>query len=128
MKRLIKKKIIYRNPGEPYLIRYTLFTCPWFSIKVHKILLSDPSCMHDHPWAFLTFLLKGGYVERTPKGSKVYSRGSLLYRPASYIHKLEIHQPVWTFVITFRKIKRWGFLTPLGWVEWYKYDYAEGCE
>ncbi|MFA6057253.1 MAG: hypothetical protein WC756_03565 [Taibaiella sp.] len=126
--RLIKKKIIKREDDAAYMIRYTLFTCRWFSVKIHNILLSDPSCLHDHPWAFITFLFKGGYVEHTPTGSKVYGKGSLLYRPASYIHKLEIHQPVWSFVITFKKVRKWGFITPRGWVEWFKYKPQNNCE
>ena len=124
-----KKKVIKRDfDNKPYLIRHSLFSCRFFAIKVHKILLSDHSCQHDHPWAFITFLLKGGYVEYTPNGSKLYSRFSLLYRPANYIHRLEIHQPVWSFVITFRKVRDWGFITSKGWLHWSKYIPKSTCE
>lgn len=140
----MKKKIIRREDGKDYLIRYTLFTCRWFSVKIHNILSSDYDCMHDHLWAFITFILKGGYVEyMRPAGvadkiisrggafdrSKVYGRFSLLYRPANYVHRLEIHQPVWTFVITFKKTRQWGFYTKLkGWVHWRDYTPTNGCE
>jgi len=123
-----KRKIIYRDDNKPYLIRYTLFTCRWFSVKIHNILLSDPSCQHDHPWSFITVLLKGGYVEHTPTGSKVYGAGCILYRPADYVHRLEVHQPVWTFVITFKKTRPWGFYTKRGWVVWHQYISGPNCE
>ncbi len=126
--KLYKKKVIKRADDVPYLIRYTIFTCRWFSLKVHNILVSDYACLHDHPWAFTTFLIKGGYVEYTPNGSKVYGRFSFLYRPAEYIHRLEIHQPVWSIVITFKKTRQWGFFTKAGWLEWFKYVPQNTCE
>jgi hypothetical protein len=125
---MMKRKVIYRDDNNEYLIRYTIVTCRLFSIKIHNILMSDYSCQHDHPWAFLTLLLKGGYVEYTPEGSKVYSRFSLLYRPAEYIHRLEIHQPVWSLVITFKKVRRWGFWTKAGWIEWFNYSDEDLCD
>ncbi|MES2651289.1 MAG: hypothetical protein V4663_06085 [Bacteroidota bacterium] len=128
---LLKKKIITRGYNkEKYLIRWTIvpLTCKWFSVKVHKILLSDYQCLHDHPWAFITFLIKGGYVEYSDKGSKLYSRFSLLFRKASYQHRLEIHQPVWSIVITFKKVREWGFITPKGWVKWFNYTPSNNCE
>lgn len=127
MKFFKPRKTISRG-GVPLLIRWSLFECKAFSIKIHKLISSDHSCMHDHPWAFITFLMWGGYVEHTPKGSKVYSRWSLLYRHAKYTHRLEIHQPVWTFVITFRKCRVWGFKTPRGWINWRKFDDTNTCE
>lgn len=128
MKFFKRKKAIYRENHTPLLFRWNLFECKFFSVKIHKLVSSDNACQHDHPWAFITFLLKGAYVEFTPAGSKVYSRFSLLYRPANYIHRLEIHQPVYTFVITFKKIREWGFITPKGWVKWYLYNPTNNCE
>ena len=122
-----KKKIIYREDHQPYLIRRSLFSCKFFAIKIHNILLSDRSCQHDHPWAFVTLLLKGGYVEHTQSGSKVYGRGTVLYRPPEFLHRLEIHQPVWSLVITFKKVREWGFKTPTGWLEHFKYKESAEC-
>lgn len=126
--RFFKKSIIYREDRKPYLVRYSLFSCRWFALKLHHILLSDQSCQHDHPWSFLTFLIWGGYVEHTPTKSKVYSRFSLLYRHATYVHRLEIYQPVWSIVITFKKFREWGFITPKGWIKWYQYRYSNDCQ
>ncbi len=126
---MIKKKIIYRKGDkEPYLIRYSVFSCKWFAIKIHNILVSDDDCLHSHPWSYITFLLKGSYIEHTPGGkSKKYGRFSFLYKDLNHVHRLEIVKPVWSFVITFKKKKSWGFLTKNGWVEWFKHSYNDGC-
>jgi hypothetical protein len=152
MKFFKPKKIIFREEGQALLHRWNIFECRYFSIKIHKLIGSDNACHHDHPWAFLTFLMKGGYVEYTPSDGqkfgkytehrhyhegkaqlvpeigRVRSRFSLLYRPAYFAHRLEIHQPVWTLVITFRKVKRWGFFTQKGWVFWKEYTRQNNCE
>jgi hypothetical protein len=37
---------------------------PWIGARVHTILSSDDDrALHDHPWAFVTIILRGGYVE-----------------------------------------------------------------
>lgn len=114
-----------------YLIRYSLFTCPWFAIKLHRILMSDDNCMHDHPWSFISIILWGGYVEESPDYSvmhksvgfpytlkRLYGPGSILWRPTPSVHRLVIFQPATTLVITFKKKRNWGFYTSKGWVLW----------
>lgn len=50
--------------GKLYLSRLTLFGCPWFSVKLHWIHLPDPDRdLHDHPWPFVSFILRGWYKE-----------------------------------------------------------------
>lgn len=156
-----KPKTIYRSgdvPGteEPYLIRYNILSTPWFGIKIHKILLSDSDCLHDHPWTFISFILKGGYSETTTKryrnsrlhfaGHKMPAGkryqwitwrgpGSILYRPAEMAHRLDLKVdkagdviPALTFVINLKREREWGFWTPLGWLHWEKYTSVNKCE
>lgn len=142
-----KKKVITRGTDEPYLIRYSIFSCRFFAIKVHHILVSDDACLHSHPWPFISFILRGGYTEQqfaiTPpkeytawrinhrrKVAKWYGVGSLLYRHANSIHRLILPygKTAWTLVITFRKIQSWGFFTPAGYVNWRDYNNDGGCE
>lgn len=52
--------------GPIYLIRYSILSTPWFAIKLHNIMMNDDDCVHDHPWSFLSIILKGGYWEFTP--------------------------------------------------------------
>jgi hypothetical protein len=144
--KFLSKRIITRNDNEEYLIRWNIFQCKWFSIKIHKIILSDDDCLHDHPWAFYSFILKGGYLEHSeediykdhtpqPWGSKkrkvakYFKAGSLLYRPAEFKHKLEIEKPVWTLVLTLKKVRQWGFWTPKGFIPWFRYKQTgDRCE
>lgn len=120
-RKLILRVRISEENSPVYLIRYSLFSTPWFAVKLHKIMLSDDDCMHDHPWSFVSIILKGGYVEHTPKGKRLYGAGSILWRPVPSIHKLEIFQPATTLVITFRKVRTWGFYTPTGFTEWFNF-------
>lgn len=154
---LFRKKVIERDKDVPYLIRWNLFglgkDSSFFSIKVHKILVSDFDCLHNHPWAFMTILLKGSYVETTLIGkkpfalaatngwkdlkfceknlewtiNKKFNAGSILYRPANWYHKLEVVDPVWTLVFTFKKVQPWGFLTLKGWVHWSRFVKDRDC-
>jgi hypothetical protein len=128
MKLYKKRTVIYREDNEPYLIRYTIFTCRWFSVKVHNILLSDYDCLHDHPWTFITCILKGGYIENTETTSKYYGPATILYRPANFKHSLNLLRPAWTLVITFRKVREWGFWTRTGWVHWRNYTSDNSCD
>jgi len=123
-----KRTVIEREDGAAYLIRYSLFNCRWFAIKIHNILLSDHDCLHDHPWKFISIILKGGYVEHTELGSRIYHPFNLLIRPAEFKHKLEIHQPCWTLVITFKKTRTWGFHTSKGFVAWFRFNSTGKCE
>ena len=70
-----EKITITRDDNKAYLIRNTLFRFgKWFSVKLHDIILSDDDCLHDHPWPFITFILRGGYYEwSVVKGSNRYS-------------------------------------------------------
>lgn len=150
-------KFITRGDNRPYLIRKNLFECKYFSIKVHTMLDSDDACLHDHPWSFITFILKGGYVERyvykwvnlsnyepNIHGSniiidadnnriglittKIIHPFTLHYRPANWTHSLEIHQQCKTFVITFKKTRQWGFWTNTGWIKWFLYSKKDHCD
>lgn len=156
--KFFRKKIITRktdNKEEPYLIRWNIFSCRWFSIKIHKILLDDFDCLHDHPWSFRTFILKGGYYEHTPakqilkdkKGDVLYksstgmNRKRLIkpftthYRPANWKHKLEMlkdkkgnPKPCYTLVIAGRRKQKWGFWKKDGFVHWSMYNSSDRCE
>lgn len=93
-----------------------------FSIKLHKICLSDDDRWpHDHPWWFISVILKGGYLEETPGGSRVFGRGAVIFHHATDLHKLTVPRHTWTLVITGRRTRTWGFQTPDGWVPWHDY-------
>lgn len=119
----IKKTILRRSNCVPYLIRYSLLSTRFLSIKLHHILTSDDQCLHDHPWAFISILLKGKYAEEGPKNKfRIYGRGNVLFRRAKWKHRLLVHEPVWSLVFTFRKSREWGFWTKRGFIPHDQYD------
>lgn len=153
-----KRKVITRDENGievPYLIRRTILNISkFFSIKLHKIIQSDEICSHDHPWPFITIILKGGYYEWSPShqndsGEFIDKRispdrefeicrwhgpGSILYRPASWRHQLELKPnfmgeliPATTLVFTGKVIRKWGFFTKSGWIFWENYDKQRDC-
>lgn len=126
-----------------YMIRWS-FT-PF--IKLHKFVSSDDSCMHDHPWWFISIVLRGGYWDVTqitaPKEGhaqwvkKIFKGpGSLMFRKPLHLHRVELHEewiqrtpeskvltykPCWTLVINGPDQREWGFMTRTGWIEWKKF-------
>ncbi len=113
-----KRIVIRRNEDDPnspaYLIRRTLISFgKFFSMKYHQILQSDDECSHDHPWGFVTLILKGGYYEWTPISQKEngtvldkrynvhinqyevkrwHGAGTVLYRSAEWCHRLQLRE------------------------------------
>lgn len=127
---VVKVKTLYRD-GIPYLIRYTLFTCRWFSIKIHKVLISDTAELHDHPWDYVSIILYGGYWEHTEVMSKQYFPHnkielkdtrkwygplSILIRNGNIHHRLELPEGKISvsLIFTSHKYKDWGFSTKDG--------------
>lgn len=109
----LRKKTITREDGTPYLIRTYLFKSKLVQICIHKVLQSDPDCLHDHPWSFISFILKGGYWEGTTpeqvlqgpelkyfqlkNGPRaIYYRwfgpGNILFRKAEWKHRLKLEK------------------------------------
>ncbi len=91
--------------------------------RVHQILRSDEGRdPHDHPWPYLTIVLRGGYWEDrfTDEGirfsTKWHGPGSVIFRPANSWHMLALPagQSAWTLFMTGRYQQKWGFNTPTG--------------
>jgi len=88
------------------------------AIRVHHILRSDEGRdPHDHPWPFMTVILRGGYWEHRfdENGAYVWcdwhGAGSVLFRRAADYHMLELKpgETAWTLFITGPKVQKWGF-------------------
>ena len=134
-----KRESITRGNGEPYLERIIVFRCPLFGILWHKFVGSDDPCPHDHPWPFASVILKGSYLEYAPVEDAAhfrsfmlptkYGRWSVLFRPAWWVHRVEITEnPTYTLVVHGPKQRSWGFFTRSGWIHWSKYSFARHCE
>jgi hypothetical protein len=107
-----------------YMRRWMLKT-PWFTLRLHHILRSDDDrAHHDHPMSFISWILRGGYIEYTPNNPpRRYLPGDVLVRRAEDLHFLKlIGDSAWTFLITTPFYRQWGFQTPDGWIPAHEYD------
>lgn len=142
--------------GNPYLKRWWVIPRnPVFNVYLHHFLRSDDDrALHDHPWANLSILLKGRYIEHMPvrlvDGSYDYltSRqavrweGDMVARGPKAAHRIELFRgivtdrhgphmaevPVWTLFITGPRIRQWGFWCPQGWRHWREFTAGENGE
>lgn len=97
-------------PTCPYLIRWRVET-PWGSVRVHHWISSDDDrAFHDHPWDFITFVLKGGYTDSNTEGKQHLKAPAVQYRSALHQHTVFPDKGgAWTLVFTGPKIRPWGF-------------------
>lgn len=110
------KKIVSKT-GIVHFKRYRLLSLPKFNIYIHNIKQSDLDLhMHDHPWHFISFILKGIYRE----DSKIFPNwkdkyivlcpGDFIKHHAKDSHKLTLlTDEVWTLVFTWGKKRLWGY-------------------
>jgi hypothetical protein len=95
----------------PYLIRWKIETRKGWSIRLHHWLgPDDDRAHHDHPWRFVTLVLRGGYVDCNREGTDRLKVGTIRYRPALHQHTV-VPDPggCWTLMVTGPKIRPWGF-------------------
>lgn len=118
---------------RPYMLRwYILPRNPVINVYLHKFMRSDDDrALHDHPWWFVSLMLKGEYTEVTDTGSKSRTAGSFAFRPAEWRHRVALlvdldaardvltdtsnlppylpELPCWTLIVTGRRSRGWGF-------------------
>lgn len=131
---------IYRSTIRGYMDRWIVRT-PWFQIRLHHILRYDmEGDLHDHPFAFVSLILRGGYREERRRyiGSgaaaathedfgkpeyNVFYAGSIVTCGARDVHTLfDVLPETWTLVLATGRSKGWGFLTDdRGMVPWHQY-------
>ena len=123
-----KRVIMDRLSDEPYLTRYYLFLKErkWFpfNIFLHNFHKGDPDDLHDHPWPYLTIILKGGYWEHTETGRRHW-RAPFSFRYASprSLHRIELEPgtDVWTLFIPGPQLREWGFVDKGEWKQHEQY-------
>lgn len=131
----IRRKDICNREGDVYLTRWTILQAFGWALMLHCMRRPDQDrCLHDHPWKFVTLVLRGGYEEEVaeteshsgPIGTLMYTRwnppGTLLYRPAMHTHRVSRlpHGPCWTLVLRSGYVRTWGFRNERG--EWRRWD------
>lgn len=157
---------LYNPDGTPYMDRYWLipfaptkrhgvdqgcYAARWWgnplvwlcqrfgiAVRIHHIQSADlHRDLHDHPWWFVSVVLRGWYVEElmlekpmffsawvTKTYVKFRKTGSIAVRTTRDKHTV-VNVPyrgVWTLFITGPWRQVWGFYTDEGWVEHAAYN------
>lgn len=101
----------WKEIGEIF-IRYDIIKTRFFNLYLHYLLAETPhqQC-HNHPWWFVSLILRSGYFEYAPDAHWHWRRPfSILYRPASWSHNVTTTpQGMWSLVLTGPKKHDWGF-------------------
>lgn len=106
-------------PGCPYMRRWVLICFGW-SIRVHRWYRSDDKRFyHNHPWNFVTFVLRGSYTDVSPGKvepvKEVMKAGTFKYRSATHAHYVDVPAGgALTLLLTGPPIQKWGFLIKAG--------------
>lgn len=127
----MQKLVISSIPGDPYLTRWRIVHTPYFGILLHKIDRPDADdSPHDHPWKFVSIILKGGYTELVTYNEsnslivKKREQFSVHTMPLGVYHMIaKLHRkPTWTLVLSGPRNQEWGFLDRNGrHVPWREY-------
>jgi hypothetical protein len=100
----------WESVGEKFT-RYNLLKCRLLNVYIHQMWspIAPPVC-HSHPWAFVTFILRGGYWETRDNETWVFRKpGRVLYRPAKFRHTVKtVDHYAWSFVITGPYSNQWA--------------------
>lgn len=130
-----------RGDGLVYLDRWGIGVPALGAVFLHRMDAPDPGeDLHDHPWSFVSLVLKGGYTERRAPVVEVdgdrFERRMLCERrqrlPWSIArfrlgecHRVEHlgRTPTWTLVVTGPVRRKWGFFLADGaWMNEREYD------
>lgn len=103
-------------PECPYVIRWRVEARGLGSVRLHHWLgPDDDRAFHDHPWWFVTFVIKGGYTDRNQAGDG-HTRNdrvqapAVRYRPALHRHTvIPDRGGAWTVLVTGPRSRTWGF-------------------
>lgn len=111
------------DPEETYLTRLRLIQTPWFGIYLHRMDGPDSrDTLHDHPWSFVSIVLRGGYWEMREylsHGQQISRINVKRAEDLHYIYKL-FRYPTWTLMLVGRRKREWGYLDRDG--TWTRYD------
>lgn len=113
-----------KRGSDTYMERLRVIQTPLFGIYLHKFLRPDyDQFAHDHPWTFLSIVLRGGYTEMrrdkytgelVPRKVGGWRRFNLMRRDdAHFISELS-RTPTWSLVFVGRRKRSWGFYVPDG--------------
>lgn len=113
--------------SDVYLTRWRLLQSPYCALYLHRIHRPDEDRdLHDHPWPFVSLILRNGYTEERETGEderplrKLRLPGTLNIMGRYQAHRISQFvnpdRPVWSLVLRGRVSRDWGYVTSDGWV------------
>lgn len=129
----------HENGGheELYLRRLYVLRTPKFGVMLHWIKREDwdRDALHNHPWTFWRFIVRGGYTESLawvadevkpalgPQVERSYAAGRFNKFPDGAYHRITSVKPhTVSLVFTGPKVNSWGFFVPgeghVGWKDY----------
>jgi hypothetical protein len=122
--KLRRLRLSRRDTEAVYLDRWGIET-RFGGVYLHKFTAPDPGLdMHDHPFVFWSFILKGGYTERVCESWRKcgghwrkWERWSWHRMDLDECHQIvNVANPTWTLILRGPRVQQWGFYTPDGFV------------
>lgn len=118
----------YDDPSRNYLTRWRLVQTPLFALYLHRMDGPDPRpTLHDHPWPFVSFILRGGYWEDRLNAHTLVTKK----RRVRWINRMPVYgahsirtllrTPTWTFLVVGRRVRTWGY-----WEQIWSHQDADG--
>ena len=94
-------------------VRYILAYTKYFEVYLHQFVNDEDHYFHDHSWNFVTFLIRGEYLEEFADNKEVLRRApSVAVRAAVVRHRIRLNDgknlPV-TLVVTGPRRRDWKF-------------------
>lgn len=137
--------------AERWILNFGIFT-----IRLHHWMKSDDlRHHHNHPWWFITWVVKGHYEDIIPGdtptngtirvlehvdgietrssynytsnlNTEAMTTGKIRYRPANHTHKVKVLRSTWTLLLTGPNVHKWGFFVNGKFKKANKYFFEEG--
>jgi hypothetical protein len=119
--------------GTDYLVRLRIVQTPWFGIYLHDIHKDDGDrAPHNHPWSFLSIVLRGHYTERVYPAPleqpdryvpQTHSARSMHRMGRTAAHRIVDASPgLKTLIVTGPRQASWGFFVDGELIDWSDYE------
>lgn len=116
---------IRSKQGILHFTRWAIFSCKWVSLYIHRFNQSDKDIyLHNHPWNFISVILKGSYFEESlnwswwplypkPKSEfKVKKFLTVSHMNRKVFHKVNeiLKGPVYSLFLAYGEYQAWYYL------------------
>ena len=119
--------------GTDYLVRLRVVQTPWFGLYLHDIHEDDGDrAPHNHPFAFISFVARGSYVERVYLNplsrpddfvERRHRRFSFHRMGSSSAHRIVQAAPgLKTLIFVGPRRATWGFFERGEFIDWADYE------